>query len=232
MRLLVVIILIAGAPLTYPAWTIERVIRRHRPDFEFGIYTSVPYFSGVAVISIVAVLAVHEFLVQVIAMYALTMMELISLATCAVIAVIRAGRLQNLMRTVTRRTFTPQAITARPATIFASVVSIIYAIVYFGILSYAIWQANASYFGGVSASWSTPYRFWQFAHNSFLTIINNNGPLTEARFATQLIYDTERVIGIFLLVFVLGVLVSGWTEHAVRSPAPLGQAAASSEAED
>jgi hypothetical protein len=180
---------------------------------------SSPYFLGLAVVSTVAVLAFRVLAVQLIGLYVLVMMELIALVTCAVIAVVRAGRLQSLVRTVAGRSFSPQDVMAGPATIYASVVSIAHTVVFFGVLSFAIWRGNASYFGGVSASSPPLYAFWQFVNNSFLTIVNNNGPLTEARFAAQVICDAERVIGIFLLVFVLGVLVSGWAEQAIRRSA-------------
>lgn len=216
MRVAILIVLVVGAPLTYPAWTIERAIKRYRPSFEFGIYTSTPYFLALGAASVVMLMAVHVLAVRIVALYVLTIMELISLATCTIIAVIRAGRLQSFMRTVTRRSFRPQAVTARPATIYAATVSVVYAIVYFGTLSLVLWQASASYFAGLSRNSSTTYSFWLFIQNSFLTIINNSGALDETRFASQVIADVERIIGIFLLVFVLGVLISGWAEQAVR----------------
>lgn len=216
MRTAILVVLVVGAPLAYPAWAIERAIKKHRPSFEFGIYTSTPYFLALGVTSVITLITVRVLAVRIVALYVLTIMELISLATCAIIAVIRAGRLQSFMRTVARRSIRPQAVTARPVTIYAATVSVVYAVVYFGALSLVLWQGSASYFAGLSRNSSTVYSFWLFIQNSFLTIINNSGPLDETRFASQVIADVERIIGIFLLVFVLGVLISGWAEQAVR----------------
>jgi hypothetical protein len=215
-RVVALILLVIGAPLAYPAWAIERAIRRYRPDFQFAIYNSAVYFSVFVVISVTCVIFIRSFAVQLIAIYLLTLMELISLATCAVIAAVRAGRLQKLMLTVTRRSFRPQVVVAGPATIFAAFASIVHAVIFFAAISFVLWRTDASYFGDLPATSTMLYSFWQFMQNSFMTIINNSGPLVARRFASQVLSDFERIVGIYLLVFVLGILASGWAERAVQ----------------
>lgn len=60
------------------------------------------------------------------------------------------------------------------------------------------------------------YSFWQFLQNSFPTITNAGSTLVARRFLSQLIGDFERLVGIFLLMFLLSVLASGWAERALK----------------
>ena len=218
MQITVASLLTIAAPLLFPALAIEWIIHRwHKyKDFEFGIISSTPYFLFVAVIAAVGVVFSNVLAIRVIALYLLALMELISLSVCATIAVISPGRLQTLNLTVAIRSFTPRTITASRSTVYAALVSAGYAVYFFGILSYALWQADPSYFEGVSEPSTRVYSLWQFVQNSFLTITNAGATLVSRRFLSQLIGDFERIVGIFLLVFLLSVLASGWTERALR----------------
>ena len=97
-----------------------------------------------------------------------------------------------------------------------AVVSACYAVYFFGALTYVMWDADPSYFGNVSEPSTRLYSFWQFIQNSFLTITNAGSTLVSRRFLSQLIGDFERVVGIFLLVFLFSVLASGWAESALK----------------
>lgn len=216
MQIAVVALIAAIAPLAFPAWGIEWIVRKRRPSFEFAFFSATPYFLFVAAIAAAGVIAIDVAAIQVIALYLLTLMELISLSVCLTIAVISPGRLQTLNRMVAVRTLTPRIVTANRSTVYAAVASAFYAVYFFGILSYAVWRAEPSYFGGVSEPSTRLYSFWQFIQNSFLTITNAGGALIPRRFLSQLIGDSERIIGIFLLVFLLSVLASGWAEGALE----------------
>jgi hypothetical protein len=216
MQIAVVILIVTIAPLAFPAWGIEWIIRKRRPGFEFAFFSATPYFLFVAAIAAVGVVAVNVTAIQVIALYLLALMELISLSVCMTIAIISPGRLQTLNRMVAIRNLTPRTVTANRSTVYAAVTSACYATYFFGILSYALWQDEPSYFGGVSEPSTRVYSFWQFIQNSFLTITNAGGMLISRRFLSQLIGDFERIVGIFLLVFLLSVLASGWAERALN----------------
>ncbi len=217
MRTLVVLLGIIIAPVAVPAWTLERVIRRWRPDFEFGTFSSTPYFVLVVLIATVGLIASPTNAIGFVSLYVLFILELVSLSVCATIAIISPGRLQVLNRTVARRTFSPQAVTANRTTIYSAIVSAGYAVFFYGAVSYVLWQGNHSFFGRVSAHSATPYIFWQFMQNSFLIITNAGPTLTPQRFLSELIRDVELIVGIFLLVFLLSVLASGWTERALKA---------------
>ena len=216
MQITVVALLVIAAPLIFPALGLEWIIQRWRKDFEFEIISSTPYFLFVAVVAAVGVVAADAVALRVITLYLLALMELISLSVCATIAVVSPGRLQTLNLMVAIRSLTPRIVTASRSTVYAAVVSACYAIYFFGILSYAVWRADPSYFGGVSEPSTRVYSFWQFIQNSFLTITNAGATLVSRRFLSQLIGDFERIVGIFLLVFLLSVLASGWTERALK----------------
>lgn len=87
---------------------------------------------------------------------------------------------------------------------------------FFGALYYVLWRASHSFFGGVSDTSERLYIFWQFIQNSFLTITNAGPTMNFQRFLSQLIGDCERLVGIFIFVFLLSVLASGWAERASR----------------
>jgi hypothetical protein len=212
----VVTVLVIVAPIAFPAWGIERVVRRRRPTFEFRIFNSTPYFLVVAVIATFAVIAIRITVIQITAVYFLAVMELLSLATCAMIAIINPGQLQTVLRMATRRSFKSRVVPANSATVYAALVSAVYAVFFFGTLSYALWQANHSYFEGVSEPSTHLYSFWQFIQNSSLTITNAGATIDSRRFLSQLIGDFERMVGIFFFVFLLSVLASGWAERALR----------------
>jgi hypothetical protein len=216
MRIAVVAMVVVVAPLAFPAWGVEWVIRRWRRDFEFQAFNSTPYFLFVAVIAAVGVVATDAGVIKIIALYILALMELISLSVCVMIAVISPGRIQTLNRIAARRSFRPQVITASPSTLYMAVVSACYATFFFGTLSYAIWFADPSYFGNVSEPSTSVYSFWQFIQNSFLTITNAGATLASRRFLSQLIGDFERIVGVFFLVFLLSVLASSWAERALK----------------
>jgi hypothetical protein len=216
MQIAVGALIVAIAPLAFPAWGIEWIIRKRRAGFEFAFFSATPFFLFVAAIAAVGIVATNVAAIQVIALYVLVLMELISLSVCMTIAVISPGRLQTLNRMVAVRSLTPQIVTANRSTVYAAVASACYAIYFFGILSYALWRAGPSYFGGVSEPSTRVYSFWQFIQNSFLTITNAGGALISRRFLSQLIGDFERIVGIFLLVFLLSVLASGWAEGALK----------------
>jgi len=216
MQIAVVTLIVVIAPLAFPAWGIEWIIRKRHPGFEFAFFSSTPYFLFVAAIAAVGIVAIDVTTIQAIALYLLALMEVISLSVCMTIAVISPGRLQTLNRMVAIRSLTPRIVTASRSTVYAAVASACYAIYFFGIVSYALWQAEPSYFGGVSEPSTRVYSFWQFIQNSFLTITNAGGALVSRRFLSQLIGDFERIIGIFLLVFLLSVLASGWAERALK----------------
>jgi hypothetical protein len=216
MQIVVAILITAIAVLAFPAWGIESIIRKQRPGFEFAFFSATPYFFFVAVIAALGIVATKVAAIQVIALYLLTLMELISLSVCMTIAVISPGRLQTLNRMVAIRSLTPRIVVANRSTVYAAVASACYAIYFFGILSYALWEAGPSYFGGVSEPSTRLYSFWQFIQNSFLTLTNAGGTLISRRFLSQLIGDFERIVGIFLLVFLLSVLASGWAERTLK----------------
>lgn len=216
MQLAVYILIVAVAPLALPAWGIEWIIRRWRRDFEFRIFSSTPYFLSISAIAAVVIVATDVVAIQVIAMYLLALMELISLSVCASIAVISPGRLQAVNLIAARRSSRPQILTASRSTVYAAVVSAGYATFFFGTLSYVVWHADPSYFGNVSEPSTRIYSFWQFIQNSFLTVTNAGPTLVSRRFSSQLIEDFERIVGIFLLVFLLSVLISGWAERALN----------------
>jgi hypothetical protein len=215
-RVVVVTLLVIVAPIALPAWGIERIVRRRRPNFEFRIFSSTPYFFVVAIIATVAVITIRITVVQITALYFLAVMEMLALATCAMIAIISPGRLQTVLRMATRRSFKSRVVPANSATIYAAIISAIYAVFFFGTLSYALWQANQSYFGGVSEPSTRLYSFWQFIQNSSLIITNAGATIDSRRFLSQLIGDFERMVGIFFFVFLLSVLASGWAERALR----------------
>src|ERR1700684_84239 len=216
MQIAVVTLIVVIAPLAFPAWGIESIIRKRRHDFEFAFFSATPYFIFVAAIAGMGVVAIDVAAIQVIALYLLVLMQLISLSVCMTIAAISPGRLQTLNRMVAIRSLTPRIVTASRSTVYAAVASACYAIYFFGILSYVLWQAGPSYFGGVSEPSTRVYSFWQFIQNSFLTITNSGTTLISRRFLSQLIGDFERIVGIFLLVFLLSVLASGWAESALK----------------
>jgi hypothetical protein len=216
MRIAVVAMVVVVAPLAFPAWGVEWIVRRWWRDFEFEAFNSTPYFLFVAVIAAVGVVAADAGVIKIIALYLLALMELISLSVCVMIAVISPGRIQTLNRIAARRSFKPQVITASPSTLYMAVVSAGYATFFFGTLSYAIWRADPSYFGNVSEPSTSVYSFWQFIQNSFLTITNAGATLVSRRFLSQLIGDFERIVGVFFLVFLLSVLASGWAERAFK----------------
>ena len=216
MRIAVVALIVAVAPLAFPAWGIESIIRRWRRDFEFSAFNSTPYFLFVAGIAAVGIVATDIATLQIISLYLLALMELISLSVCVMIALVSPGRLQTLNRTVARRRWKSRVITANSSTVYMAVISACYASFFFGILSYAMWHADPSYFGDVSEPSTRVYSFWQFIQNSFLTITNAGTTLASRRFLSQLIEDFERIVGIFLLVFLLSVLASGWAERALK----------------
>lgn len=216
MRIAVAAMVVVVAPLAFPAWGVEWVVRRWWRDFEFEAFNSTPYFFFVAVIAAIGVVTPDAEIIKIIALYLLALMELISLSVCVMIAVISPGRIQTLNRIAARRSFKPQVITASPSTLYMAVVSAGYATFFFGALSYAIWRADPSYFGNVSEPSTSVYTFWQFIQNSFLTITNAGATLTSRRFLSQLIGDFERIVGVFFLVFLLSVLASGWAERAFK----------------
>lgn len=216
MRIAVATLVVVVFPIVFPAWVIEWIIRRWRRNFEFGAFNSTPYFLFVAAIAAVGIIATDVFAIQITAVYLLALMELISLSVCVTIAVVSPGRLQTLNRMVTRRRMKARVLTASRSTVYMVVVSACYAIFFFGALSYAMWHADPSYFGGVSEPSTRVYSFWQFIQNSFLTITNAGATLVSRRFLSQLIGDFERIVGIFLLVFLLSVLASGWAERAIE----------------
>ena len=109
---------------------------------------------------------------------------------------------------------------ANTATIFAAIASGCYSVLFFGALPYALWQGNGTFDSGISGPAPKLYYFWQFIQTSFLVFINNDGAVIARRFISEVIWDAERVIGIFLLVFLLAVLASGWAESAFKNTAP------------
>ena len=181
MQITVVALLVIAAPLIFPALGLEWIIQRWRKDFEFEIFSSTPYFLFVAVVAAVGVVAADSVAIHVVAPYLLALMELISLSVCATIAVVSPGRLQTLNLMVAIRNLTPRIVTANRSTVYAAVVSACYAIYFFGILSYAVWRADPSYFGGVSEPSTRVYSFWQFIQNSFLTITNAGASVVASR---------------------------------------------------
>lgn len=221
MRVTIAVFLVIAIPLAAPAWAIERLIRKWwSSDFEFRAFSATPYFVCVTIAATVAIVATRLFVAQVIAMYLLADMELVCLATCTAIALVNPGRVQTLLRNVSRRTFSPRVITVGRTTIYMAIVSAAYSVWFFGALSFILWQADHTYFGGVSEPSPRVYVFWQFLQNSFLAITNSNNTLSAERFLSQLVDDSELIVGIFLLVFLLAVLVSTWAERARNNIEP------------
>jgi hypothetical protein len=216
MQIAILTLVVAVAPLAFPAWGVEWIIRRWRRNFEFEAFNSTPYFLFVAAVAAAGIIATDAGVIQIIALYILALMELISLSVCVTIAVVSPGRLQTLNHMVARRSYKPRVITASRSTVYMAVVSACYAIFFFGTLSYAIWRADPSYFGDVSEPSTRMYSFWQFIQNSFLTMTNAGTTLVSRRFLSQLIGDFERIVGLFFLVFLLAVLASGWAERALK----------------
>jgi hypothetical protein len=149
MQIAVATLIAVIAPLAFPAWGIEWIIRKRRPGFEFAFFSATPFFLFVAVIAAVGIVAVDVAAIQVVALYLLVLMELISLSVCLTIAVISPGRLQTLNRMVAVRSLTPRIVTANRSTVYAAVASACYAIYFFGILSYALWQAACTASGSL-----------------------------------------------------------------------------------
>jgi hypothetical protein len=170
----------------------------------------------VTVIATTVIVATRFATAQAFAMYLLSDLELLALATCAAIAVVNPGRIQEVLRAVTRRerAFRPQVIVANRTTIYIAIIFRYYSMWFFASLSFVLWQSDHTYFSGVSGSSSRLFIFWQFVQNSFLTITNSNNNLNPKRFLSQLSSDVELMVGIFLLVFLFAVLVSSWAERA------------------
>lgn len=217
MRTLVVPLGIIIAPIAVPAWTVERIIRKWRPDFEFGTFSVTPYFVIVVLIATVGLIAAPASAIGIFSLYILFILELVSLSVCATIAIISPGRLQALNRTVARRSLSLRAVTANRTTIYSAIVSAGYAVIFYGAVSYVLWQNSHSFYEGVPTNSAKPYTFWQFIQNSFLTITNAGPTLTPRRFLSELIGDIELTVGIFFLVFLLSVLASGWAERAFKA---------------
>jgi hypothetical protein len=208
------------APLLCPGWAIEWIIRKRWKNFEFRIFSAVPYFLAVAITATACAIWLDSGAVRAIAVYALAIMEFLALATCAVIAVVRAGKLQDMMLRIARRRYSRRTVPANGATIFAAVISGCYSVLFFGVLSYSLWRGDNTFYGDVPGPAPAIYHFWQFFQSSFLVFINNDGSIIAERFISQVIWDIERIIGIFLLVFLLAVLASGWTESALKNAMP------------
>lgn len=212
-RAVVVVVGVLVAPVAIPAWTVERVIRRWRPAFEFKVLNSTPYFTGIVLALAAGIIATDALAFQVVALCLLGILELISLSLCLAIAIRIPGRLQFINSFVARRSYGPQVLTAQRSTIYAVIVSAGYAVFFYGILSYVLWRDGPSYFTGVSVHSTQVYIFGQFIQSSFLTITNAGSVLVVQRFAPELIGDLERITGIFFFVYLLSVLASGWAER-------------------
>jgi hypothetical protein len=215
------ILLVIVAPLSYPGWAVEWLIRKRRRDFQFRVFSAVPYFLTVATVATACMIWVDLPVVQGVAVYLLAVMEFIALTVCVAIAAVRMGKLHNLMLRVSRRRYSHHTLVpANSATIFAAIASGCYSVLFFGALPYALWQGNGTFYSGISGPAPKLYYFWQFIQTSFLVFINNDGAVIARRFISEVIWDAERVIGIFLLVFLLAVLASGWAESAFKNTAP------------
>jgi transposase len=225
-RIVSVLLTVVAIPLAAPTWAIEFAIRKSsRRSFEFQAATATPYFFIVALSSTAGVIFVTSVVVQIMALYILADMELVCLVTCVVIALINPGPVQTLLRAASRRrtTFRPQVMAADPKTIFIAIISAGYSIWFFGALSFALWRADHSYFGGVYSSTSQLYVFWEFIQNSFQVLTNSSASLIAERFLSQLLADFEFIVGIFLVVFLLTILVSSWASRALENGPPLSR---------
>jgi hypothetical protein len=214
------ILLVIVAPLSYPGWAVEWLIRKRRRDFQFRVFSAVPYFLAVATVATTCIIWVNFPVVQGVAVYLLAVMEFIALTVCVAIAAVRMGKLHNLMLRVFRRSYSRHTLVpASSATIFAAIISGCYSVLFFGALPYVLWQGNGTFYSGISGPAPKLYYFWQFTQSSFLVFINNDGTVIAQRFISEVIWDAERIIGIFLLVFLLAVLASGWAESAFKNNA-------------
>lgn len=195
-------------PVAAPAWAIERAIRRAQPNFEFGILSSVPYFSIVVFGTTASMIWVDSSPIRGAALVILTLLELVALGGCVVLAVSRPGSIQGLLLRVFKRRQRAQLVEVKPSTVVASLLGAAYTIWYFGALMFVISQASPEQYDGMRQTGSMLGQWWAAQYFAAMSFMSANSNASPARFLSELLHLTEVALSLFFFVFLLASIVS------------------------
>src|SRR6202521_547884 len=89
-------------PIALPAWTIERIVRKLQPGWQFSPFVATPYFLTLTLLSSLALLYLGTFWIA-LATYTMTAMELLAVWLCVSIAIARPGEVYMWLREFGKR---------------------------------------------------------------------------------------------------------------------------------
>lgn len=212
MKTIALVVGVLISPLTQPAWFLERLIRRRRPDFEFSSINSTPYFVVWVIASTALIVWAQSTLWLWIGAYFLSAIELVALGVSLMLGVGRPGRIQAFMRQIARRRRPPGPIEVSGASVYAALVAVGYSAWYFGCLALFLYRAFDGFYHGVEARGSLG-DLWQFLYYSMSTITTLGGKIQPSRFPSEFLTLLEVLIGLFYFIFLLSALISRYLDE-------------------
>lgn len=196
-------------PIAWPGWTIEALVRRWKPGWEFNSFSATPYFITLTLLSSLALLSRNS-LVGFVGAYIMTAMEVLCLWLSVAIAVGRRGSVRNLLSEFGRRgpSLDGQKVLLTPTGLYAGTIAYAFTVYYFAFMSSLLHSADPGAYQGVAEGLSVR-QLWQFLYFSVITISTlGYGDILPTSMTAQALTMAEVGLGLFFVVFLFGGFVS------------------------
>jgi hypothetical protein len=193
-------------PLAGPAWIIEWGIRRRRPQFQFAIYNSIPYFATVSLLSTLAIV-IGALPIAVVGLVLLVEMELVAVVVAIGVSLNPTSRYVTVVSTLARRHVRAGPRRALSGAATGAVVAFLYSIWFFCFLAMFVARFAAGQFSGLHST-SGPQLLWPCFYYSASTIASGSTGVTPTGAWAQAAALAESYVGLLFIAFVIAALAA------------------------
>jgi hypothetical protein len=208
-------------PVALPAWLLEELLRRRGVQFQFGLLSSIPYFSVIAG-SATGLVIFASGSWPWIGIILLSSMEIVGVAVAIVVGLGGRGSFPAFVSNVTRRRVSrrlpPDGFRRRASggigyAVVASSVALLYSAWFFACVAVVLVRFVEGQLIGVPTSIGELGVFWQCLYYSATTMVTADSTVTPVGGWAQFTALLNLAVGLIFFVFVITVVTE---RHASR----------------
>jgi hypothetical protein len=196
-------------PIAWPAWSIELIVRRWKPSWQFNTYTGAIYLSVLTLLATAGLLT-EKLAVSFVAIYVLSAMEILALWTSTAIAFGRPTTSYAFLRVYGRRRgpTNPNVVLLESRGFLIALLSYGFTVYYFAALYFFVFRVSHSAFsglpyGGISTQLGS---FFYFSATTIATV--GYGDIHPNSTLSRMLAVIEIFVGMAFALFIFAAFVS------------------------